>query len=418
MRVPAAAAYPPERCRSPTSSPSRGSRPRRSSWCSSRRISRDHDYWATGVFCVAMSTDWFDGRIARRSGRTTSFGSLLDPVADKVLVLGDARSCCSISGVFPAWMVAAIVARELLVSGLRLAALERGVVIAARDLGKLKTWSQAVAAAAGGLAAAGAWSTQRLLVAAADRARPDLGLRPGLRALGAERAPRPRASRRSRRIRSSYGSTGMRGASTARRSGRTTSDGEPREFFYSRYGHPTGAAAEARLGELEGGEALLFASGMAPRRRSLLAFARPGTTVALAEGAYFGTSVLLGALEPWGLGYRRVRPDRAAARRRPTSSGSSRRRTRRSPCPTGTRSGPTRGSIVCDATVSTPVYLRALDEGADVVIHSGDEVPDRQPRRAARRDGHPRPAERTDGSRASAHADRHRPLAALGRARC
>ena len=54
-------------------------------------------------------------------------------------------------------MVAAIVARELLVSGLRLAALERGVVIAARDLGKLKTWSQALAAAVGGLVAAGVW---------------------------------------------------------------------------------------------------------------------------------------------------------------------------------------------------------------------------------------------------------------------
>ena len=55
-------------------------------------------------------------------------------------------------------MVAAIVARELLISGLRQAAIERGVVIAARDLGKLKTWSQAIAAAVGGLAAAGAWS--------------------------------------------------------------------------------------------------------------------------------------------------------------------------------------------------------------------------------------------------------------------
>ena len=60
-------------------------------------------------------------------------------------------------GVCPGWMVAAIVARELLVSGLRLAAVERGVVIQARDLGKLKTWSQAVAAAVGGFAAAGAW---------------------------------------------------------------------------------------------------------------------------------------------------------------------------------------------------------------------------------------------------------------------
>jgi CDP-diacylglycerol---glycerol-3-phosphate 3-phosphatidyltransferase len=61
-------------------------------------------------------------------------------------------------GVFPGWMVAAIVAREFLISGLRLAAVERGVVIHARDLGKLKTWSQAIAAAVGGFAAAGAWS--------------------------------------------------------------------------------------------------------------------------------------------------------------------------------------------------------------------------------------------------------------------
>jgi CDP-diacylglycerol--glycerol-3-phosphate 3-phosphatidyltransferase len=59
-------------------------------------------------------------------------------------------------GVFTGWIVAAIVARELLVSGLRLAALERGVVLEARDLGRLKTWTQAVAAGLGGLAAAGA----------------------------------------------------------------------------------------------------------------------------------------------------------------------------------------------------------------------------------------------------------------------
>ena len=116
-----------------------------------------HAYWGTAVFCIAMATDWFDGRIARRSGQTSEFGSLLDPVADKVLVLATLVVLLG-TGVFPAWMVAAIVGRELLISGLRLAAIERGVVIAARDLGKLKTWSQAVAAAAGGLAAAGAWS--------------------------------------------------------------------------------------------------------------------------------------------------------------------------------------------------------------------------------------------------------------------
>jgi CDP-diacylglycerol--glycerol-3-phosphate 3-phosphatidyltransferase len=116
----------------------------------------NHDYWATGVFCVAMATDWFDGRIARRSGGTSPFGSLLDPIADKLLVMATLIVLLD-QGVFPAWMVAAIVSRELLISGLRQAAVERGVVIAARDLGKLKTWSQAIAAAIGGLAAAGVW---------------------------------------------------------------------------------------------------------------------------------------------------------------------------------------------------------------------------------------------------------------------
>jgi CDP-diacylglycerol---glycerol-3-phosphate 3-phosphatidyltransferase len=115
-----------------------------------------HDYWATAVFAVAMSTDWFDGRIARRRGRTSALGSLLDPVADKVLVLA-ALVMLIDEGVVPAWMVAAIVVRELLVTGLRQAAIERGVVLGARDLGKLKTWAQAVAAALGGFAAAGAW---------------------------------------------------------------------------------------------------------------------------------------------------------------------------------------------------------------------------------------------------------------------
>jgi CDP-diacylglycerol--glycerol-3-phosphate 3-phosphatidyltransferase len=117
-----------------------------------------HDYWATAVFCVAMATDWFDGRIARSRGRTSPLGSLLDPVADKILVIAVLVMLVD-RDVVPGWMVAAIVVRELLVTGLRLAALERGVVLHARDLGKLKTWAQAVAAALGGFAAAGAWRT-------------------------------------------------------------------------------------------------------------------------------------------------------------------------------------------------------------------------------------------------------------------
>jgi len=115
-----------------------------------------HAYWGTALFALAMATDWFDGRVARRRGRTSPLGSLLDPIADKILVLSVLIVLVG-SGVFDAWMVAAIVAREFLISGLRLAAIERGVVMHARDLGKLKTWSQAIAAGVGGLAAAGAW---------------------------------------------------------------------------------------------------------------------------------------------------------------------------------------------------------------------------------------------------------------------
>ena len=118
-----------------------------------------HAYWATVVFCLAMATDFFDGRLARRHGRTSPLGSLLDPIADKVLVLGALVMLVGL-GVVPAWMVSLIVVREVLITGLRQAAIERGVVLAARDLGKLKTWAQALAAAVGGFAAAGAFSNR------------------------------------------------------------------------------------------------------------------------------------------------------------------------------------------------------------------------------------------------------------------
>lgn len=114
-----------------------------------------HAYWGTALFAAAMLTDQVDGWLARRSGTSTDFGKILDPVADKILVLA---TMIVLVPVFPAWMVAVIVAREFLVSGLRLAALERGVVVSARELGKLKTWSQGLAVCLGGLAAAGAFS--------------------------------------------------------------------------------------------------------------------------------------------------------------------------------------------------------------------------------------------------------------------
>ena len=147
-------------------------------------------------------------------------------------------------------------------------------------------------------------------------------------------------------------------------------NGEPREFFYARYAHPTGAAAEDRLGKLEGGEALLFASGMAAETAVVLALARPGTTIALAEGAYFGTSVLFRSLEDWGLRFlefdqRGAPPGEADIIWLESPSNPM------LTLPDWEAARAHGGLVVCDATVSTPVYLRALDEGADVVIHSG-----------------------------------------------
>src|SRR5215212_8805209 len=145
-------------------------------------------------------------------------------------------------------------------------------------------------------------------------------------------------------------------------------NGEPREFFYSRYGHPTGAAAEARLGELEGGDALLYASGMAAETAVLLAFARPGATVALAEGAYYGTSVLMRELERWGISF--VEYDQTGP---PPPADVVWVESPANPLLTVPDWDAVRahgGLVVCDATASTPVFLRALDEGADVVVHS------------------------------------------------
>src|SRR5262249_44710587 len=91
-----------------------------------------------------------------RRGISSTLGTLLDPVADKVLVLAALVMLVG-EGVAPAWMIALIVVREILVSGLRLAAVERGVVLGALVLRPAQACAQARAAAIAGRAAAGAW---------------------------------------------------------------------------------------------------------------------------------------------------------------------------------------------------------------------------------------------------------------------
>ncbi len=94
--------------------------------------------WALAVFCLASVTDFVDGRLARGRGQVTALGKFLDPVADKMLVLST-LVCLTARGVVPAWFTALLLARDLAVDGLRLAAAGQGRVSAAALPGKIKT---------------------------------------------------------------------------------------------------------------------------------------------------------------------------------------------------------------------------------------------------------------------------------------
>lgn len=99
---------------------------------------------AAVIFVAASLTDWLDGRIARRMNQVTKLGTLLDPVADKLLVAAAFVSLVQVDMV-PAWMAVVIIGRELAVTGLRGVALSMGIVVPASTLGKWKTVSQYVA---------------------------------------------------------------------------------------------------------------------------------------------------------------------------------------------------------------------------------------------------------------------------------
>jgi CDP-diacylglycerol--glycerol-3-phosphate 3-phosphatidyltransferase len=102
------------------------------------------DVIAAGLFALAALTDGLDGYIARRQRKETTFGKLMDPLADKLLVTAALVSLVSLDRL-SAWVAMVIIAREFAVTGLRSVAAERGVVISASWLGKAKTGLQIAA---------------------------------------------------------------------------------------------------------------------------------------------------------------------------------------------------------------------------------------------------------------------------------
>ena len=150
-------------------------------------------------------------------------------------------------------------------------------------------------------------------------------------------------------------------------------DGEPGRFSYARADHPTGVACEEALGALDGGHALLYPSGMGAVTTVVLTMLRPGETIALAEGAYYGHRVLFDHLAPWGVNV--VEFDQTGpppgeadlilveAPANPVLTMPDLEAAAAHPAP-----------VVCDATVATPLRLRPLEHGCDVVLHSATKV--------------------------------------------
>lgn len=105
---------------------------------------QEQDLLGLGIFLVAALSDWLDGWLARRRGQVTTLGTLLDPVADKLLTSAAFISLVEMQ-LAPAWMIVIIIGREFAVSGLRTVASTYQVTIAASLWGKGKTGSQILA---------------------------------------------------------------------------------------------------------------------------------------------------------------------------------------------------------------------------------------------------------------------------------
>jgi cystathionine gamma-synthase len=146
-------------------------------------------------------------------------------------------------------------------------------------------------------------------------------------------------------------------------------DAEPGEFFYQRYGSPTVAAAEASLGELEGGHALLFPSGAGATTALVLSLLEAGRKVAVAQDAYYGTIGTLAALGRWGLEhvlFDQTGPPPDGVDLVWVESPSNPLLT----LPDLDAAVAHPAPVVVDATASTPVYLKPLERGAEFSLHS------------------------------------------------
>ena len=109
-------------------------------------LTKYSNFLGLGIFLVAAATDFFDGYFARKLNKMTRLGTLLDPIADKLLMSAAFISLIEL-GLARAWMVVIIIGREFAVSGLRSIAAQQGVTIAASPLGKTKTVAQVFAIA-------------------------------------------------------------------------------------------------------------------------------------------------------------------------------------------------------------------------------------------------------------------------------
>ena len=107
----------------------------------SAHLSLTYRLIAFAIFVIASLTDFFDGYLARKYNLVTDFGKLMDPLADKILVISALVLFVELKYI-PAWMSIIVIAREFLISGIRMLAAAKGEVIPAGKLGKYKTTSQ------------------------------------------------------------------------------------------------------------------------------------------------------------------------------------------------------------------------------------------------------------------------------------